>query len=72
MRFEGCDRCNKVKVELCEIDMYAVTFYCFSFAAADRGCQVAEVFEDIAREQLQHVFEEFTSLPLESKFASNY
>jgi hypothetical protein len=72
MRFEGCDRANKVKVQLCEIDMYIVTFYRFSFAPVDRGCQVAEVFEDVAREQLQHVFEEFTNLPLESKFASNY
>jgi hypothetical protein len=72
MRFDGCDRANKVKVELCEIDMYTVTFYRFSFAAVDRGCQVAKVFEDIAREQLQHVFEEFTGSPLESKFASNY
>jgi hypothetical protein len=72
MRFDGCDRANKVKVELCEIDMYTVTFYQFSFGSVDRGCQVVESFEDIGREQLQHVFEEFTGLPLESKFASNY
>jgi hypothetical protein len=72
MRFDGCDRANKVKVELCEIDMYTVTFYCFSFAAVDRGCQVVGSFGEIGREQLQHVFEEFTGLPLESKFASNY
>jgi hypothetical protein len=72
MRFDGFDRANKVKVELAGIDMYTVTFYCFSFAAVDRGCQVAKVFEDVAREQLQHVFEEFTGLPLESKFVLSY
>jgi hypothetical protein len=72
MRFDGCDRCNKVKVELCEIDMYAVTFYRFSFAPVDRGCQVVESFEDVAREQLQHVFEEFTGLSLVPKFAASY
>jgi hypothetical protein len=72
MRFDGCDRANKVKVELCEIDMYTVTFYRFSFGSVDRGCQVMESFEDIDREQLQHVFEEFTGLPLESKFVLSY
>jgi hypothetical protein len=72
MRFDGCDRANKVKVELCEIDMYTVTFYRFSFAAVDRGCQVVESFEDIGREQLQHVFEEFTGLSLVPKFAASY
>jgi hypothetical protein len=72
MRFDGCDACNKVKVELCEIDMYTVTFYRFSFASADRGCQVVESFQDIGREQLQHVFEEFTGLPLAPKFAASY
>jgi hypothetical protein len=72
MRFGGCDRANKVKVELCEIDMYAVTFYRFSFAPVDRGCQVVGVFEDVAREQLQHVLEEFTGLPLVPKFAASY
>jgi hypothetical protein len=72
MRFGGCDRANKVKVELCEIDMYTVTFYCFSFAPVDRGCQMAGSFEDVAREQLQYVFEEFTGLPLVPKFAASY
>jgi hypothetical protein len=72
MRFDGCDGCNKVKVELCEIDMYSMTFYCFSFAAVDRGCQVVGSFEDIDREQLQHVFEEFTGLCLVPKFAVSY
>jgi hypothetical protein len=72
MRFDGCDGCNKVKVELCEIDMYLMTFYCFSFAAVDRRCQVVGSFEDIAREQLQHVFEEFTGLFLVPKFAVSY
>jgi hypothetical protein len=64
MRFDGCDHANKVKVELCEIDMYRMTFYRFSFAIADRGCRVVESFEDIDREQLQHYFEEFTGLSL--------
>jgi hypothetical protein len=72
MRFDGCDRANKVKVELCEIDMYTVTFYRFSFAPVDRGCQVAKVFEDIAREQLQHMFEEYTGLSLVPRFAASY
>jgi hypothetical protein len=72
MRFDGCDRANKVKVELAGIDMYSMTFYCFSFAAVDRGCQMAGSFEDIAREQLQYVFEEFTGLPLVPKFAASY
>jgi hypothetical protein len=72
MRFDGCDRANKVKVELAGIDMYSMTFYRFSFALVDRGCQVVGVFEDIAREQLQHVFEEFTSLSLVPKFAVSY
>jgi hypothetical protein len=72
MRFDGCDRANKVKVELAGIDSYSMTFYRFSFGSVDRGCQVVGSFEDIGREQLQHVFEEFTGLPLESKFASNY
>jgi hypothetical protein len=70
MRFDGCDGCNKVKVELCEIDMYTVTFYRFSFAPVDRGCQVVQGFEDISREQLQHVFEEFTGLSLLPKKVS--
>jgi hypothetical protein len=70
MRFGGCDHTNKVKVELCEIDMYTVTFYRFSFGSVDRGCQVVEVFEDIAREQLQHYFEEFTGLSLLPKKVS--
>jgi hypothetical protein len=52
--------------------MYTVTFYCFSFGSVDRGCQVVESFEDIGREQLQHVFEEFTSLSLVPKFAASY
>jgi hypothetical protein len=72
MRFDGCDQCNKVKVELCEIDMYTVTFYRFSFGSVDRGCQVAKVFEDMAREQLQHTFEEYTGLSLVPKFAASY
>jgi hypothetical protein len=72
MRFDGCDRANKVKVELAGIDMYSMTFYCFSFAPVDRGCQVVGSFEDIGREQLQHVFEEFTDLSLVPKFAASY
>jgi hypothetical protein len=72
MRFDGCDRANKVKVELAGIDMYSVTFYRFSFAPVDRGCRVAGVFEDIGREQLQHMFEEFTGLSLVPRFAASY
>jgi hypothetical protein len=64
MRFDGCDRANKVKVKLCEIDMYTMTFYQFSFAVADRGCRMVESFEGIDREQLQHYFEEFTERSL--------
>jgi hypothetical protein len=72
MRFDGCDRANKVKVELAGIDMYSMTFYCFSFGFVDRGCQVVGSFGDIGREQLQHVFEEFTGLSLVPKFAASY
>jgi hypothetical protein len=72
MRFGGCDHTNKVKVTLCEIDMYTLTFYQFCFSPVDRGCQVAMVFEDVAREQLQHVFEEFTGLSLVPKFATSH
>jgi hypothetical protein len=62
MHFNSCDHCSKVKIELTEIDLYTMTFYRFSRAAVDRGCQVVEVVEDIGREQLQHSFEEFTGL----------
>jgi hypothetical protein len=62
MHFNSCDHCSKVKIELTEIDLYSMTFYRFSRAAVDRGCQVVEVVEDISREQLQHSFEEFTGL----------
>jgi hypothetical protein len=72
MRLDGFDRANKVKVELGEIDSYSMTFYSFSFGSENRGCQVVESFEDIGREQLQHVFEEFTGLPLVPKFAASY
>jgi hypothetical protein len=71
MRFDGCDRASKVKIELCEVDMYAMTFYRFSFASVDRGCQVVGAFEGIDREQLQHVFEEFTELSLIPKTGEN-
>jgi hypothetical protein len=67
MHFDACDHSNKVKIELCEIDMYTMTFYRFSRARVDRGCQVVEVFEDIGREQLGHSFEEFTGLSLVPK-----
>jgi hypothetical protein len=72
MLFRGCDCCNKVKVELVGIDMYAMTFYYFSFAVENRGCQVVGSFEDIDREQLQHIFEEFTGLSLVPKFVPSY
>jgi hypothetical protein len=72
MLFRGCDLCNKVKIELGEIDMYTMTFYRFSFSSADRGCQVVEALEDIDREQLQHIFEEFTGLSLVPKFVPSY
>jgi hypothetical protein len=63
MHFDACDHTNKVKIELSEeIDSYTMTFYRFSRAAVDRGCQVVEVVEDVGREQLQHSFEEFTGL----------
>jgi hypothetical protein len=72
MRFDGCDDCNKIKVELCGIDSYSMTFYRFCFAADGRGCQVVGAFEDVGREQLQHVFEEFTGMSLVPKFAASY
>ena len=72
MRFDGCDRTNKIKVELCGIDMYTITFYYFSFAKGDRGCQVVETFEDISREELQHCFEEFTEISLIPKLVFKY
>ncbi len=72
MRFDGCDRANKVKVELAGIDMYSMTFYRFCFSLENRGCQVVEVFDDIDREQLQHYFEEFTGLSLVPKLVSSY
>jgi hypothetical protein len=63
MHFNSCARCSKVKIELSEeIDSYTLTFYRFSRAAVDRGCQVVEVLDDIDRSQLQHYFEEFTGL----------
>jgi hypothetical protein len=67
MCFDACDYSNKVKIELCEIDMYTMTFYRFSRAPENRGCQVVEVFEDVGREQLGHSFEEFTGLFLGPK-----
>jgi hypothetical protein len=67
MLFKDCDRCNKVKIELCEVDMYTMTFYSFSFGSENRGCQVVEILRDIGREQLQHSFEEFTELSLTLK-----
>jgi hypothetical protein len=72
MRFNGCQHTNKVKVELSEIDTYTLSFYKFSFALENRGCQLVEVFEDVGREQLQHSFEEFTGLSLVSKEFSDY
>jgi hypothetical protein len=68
MCFDACDLTDKVKIELSEeIDMYTMTFYRFSRAPVDRGCQVVEVFEDVGREQLGHSFEEFTGLSLVPK-----
>jgi hypothetical protein len=72
MRFNGCDRTNKVKIEIDEIDSYTMTFYCFSFAPENRGCQVVAEFEGIDRDQLQHCFEEFTGISLVPKFAPSY
>jgi hypothetical protein len=72
MRFDGCDACNKVKVELGEIDSYTMTFYQFYFALENRGCQVVAEFEGVGREQLQHMFEEYTGLSLVSRFAASY
>jgi hypothetical protein len=72
MRFGGCDHTNKVKVTLCEIDMYTLTFYRFCFSPENRGCQVVEVLEDIDREQLQHSFEEFTGISLLPKMVRKY
>jgi hypothetical protein len=63
MHFDACDHTNKVKIELSEeIDSYTMTFYRFSLALENRGCQVVGIFEDVGREQLQHSFEEFTGL----------
>jgi hypothetical protein len=68
MCFDACDHSNKVKIELSEeVDMYTMTFYRFSRAPENRGCQVVGVVEDIGREQLQHSFEEFTGLFLVPK-----
>jgi hypothetical protein len=72
MRFNGFDQANKVKIALDEIDFYTMTFYCFSFAPENRGCQVVGEFEGIGRDQLQHCFEEFTGLSLVPVFAASY
>jgi hypothetical protein len=72
MRFKGCEQVNKVKIELAGIDSYSMTFYRFCFAADGRGCRVVGAFEGIDREQLQHVFEEFTGLSLVPKVAASY
>jgi hypothetical protein len=72
MRFKGFDQANKVKIELDEIDSYTLTFYQFFFTPENRGCQVVGEFEGIGRNQLQHVFEEFTGLSLVPKFAASY
>jgi hypothetical protein len=72
MHFDACDRTNKVKIELDGIDLYSMTFYRFSLAAVDRGCQVVETLEDIDRSQLQHYFEEFTGLSLVPRIALAY
>jgi hypothetical protein len=71
LRFNGCDRTNKVKIELDEIDTYTLTFYRFSFAPENRGCQVVGEFEGIGRDQLQHCFEEFTGLSLVPSFETS-
>jgi hypothetical protein len=71
LRFKGCDRTNKVKIELGEIDSYSMTFYSFSFAPENRGCQVVAEFEGVGREQLQHMFEDFTGLSLLPKVVSS-
>jgi hypothetical protein len=67
LSFKNCPHSDKVKIELCEIDMYTMTFYRFSLALENRGCQVVRVFEDVGREQLGHSFEEFTGLSLVPK-----
>jgi hypothetical protein len=72
MRFNGFDQANKVKIALDEIDSYTMTFYCFSFAPENRGCQVIAEFEGIGRDQLQHCFEEFTNLSLLPELAPSY
>jgi hypothetical protein len=73
MHFDACDHTNKVKIELSEeIDLYTMTFYRFSRASVDRGCQVVETLEDIDRSQLQHYFEEFTGLSLVPRIALAY
>jgi hypothetical protein len=71
LRFNGCDRTNKVKIEIGEIGSYSMTFYSFSFSPENRGCQVVGEFKGIGRGQLQHCFEEFTGLSLPPKFAAN-
>jgi hypothetical protein len=71
MRFNGFAQANKVKVELGEIDSYSMTFYHFSFAPENRGCQVVAEFEGIYRDQLQHVFEDFTGVSLLPKVVSS-
>jgi hypothetical protein len=72
MRFNGFDQANKVKIALDEIDSYTMTFYCFSFAPENRGCQVVAEFEGVGRDQLQHCFEEFTGLSLVPELAPSY
>jgi hypothetical protein len=71
MRFQGSDQANKVKIALDEIDSYSMTFYCFSFALENRGCQVVAELEGVGRDQLQHCFEEFTGLSLVPKVVSS-
>jgi hypothetical protein len=70
MSFDGCNRCNKVRIQPDEVNWYKVTFYRFSIALVNRGCQVVGTFRDISRDSLQQIFEEFTGLSLMPQLAS--
>jgi hypothetical protein len=70
MHFESCNHCSKVSIELHKVNMYHLTFYRFSLASVDRGCQIVAVFGDISRDLLQQTFEDFTGLSLVPQLAS--
>jgi hypothetical protein len=69
LSFKNCPHSDKVKIEVSEIDMdtYIMTFYRFSMAPENRGCQVVKVIKDVSRKHLQHSFEAFTGLFLGPK-----